>query len=59
MPQLRGNEPILELNSCMLVSSHLPPKVAKKIKLQGIRWSLQAIDGFLTILPFLYHPQTE
>jgi hypothetical protein len=35
----------------MLVSPCLPPKVAKNIKLQGIRWSLRAIEGLLTILP--------
>jgi hypothetical protein len=44
---------------CMLVSPCLPPKVAKNIKLHGIRWSLRAMEGFLTILPLVAHPQTE
>jgi len=43
----------------MLVIPHLPPKVAKNIKLQGIQWSLWAIEGFLTILSLVACPQTE
>jgi hypothetical protein len=45
--------------SCILDNPRLPPKIAKNIKLQGIRWSLWAIEGFPTILPIVAHPQTE
>jgi hypothetical protein len=43
----------------MLVSLRLPPKVAKNIKLQGIRRSLWAIEGFPSILPIVSRPQNE
>jgi hypothetical protein len=43
----------------MLKNPRLPPKVAKNKKLQGIWWSLRAIEGFQTILSIVAHPKTE
>jgi hypothetical protein len=46
-------------SSCILNNPRLPPKVAKNKKLQGIRWSLWAIEGFPTNSPFVSYPQTK
>ena len=44
---------------CILNNSHLPPKVAKNKKLEGIQQSLWDIEGFPTNSPVVAHPQTE